>query len=122
MPSTLMQQAHQKRQIFIRLFFRDDVHSNASSISSTVSCFSAVQFVGLGFLGSRLNFFHSSAATRLVKKAHDSQDRGRGNDHPFCPCSRPPEYDQNNNGCSQQKPAETKLHDFTPSSSSYNYD
>jgi hypothetical protein len=78
----------------------------------TVPYFPAVQFLGLGFLGSRFNFFHASAATCLVKKAHDSQDRGRGDDHPFCPCSRPPEYGQNNNSCSQQKPTETKLHDL----------
>jgi hypothetical protein len=71
-----------------------------------------ILIVGLGFLGSRFRFFHASTAARLVKKAHDSQYSGCGDDHPFCPCSRPPEYGQNNNGCSQQKPAETKLHDF----------
>jgi len=65
--------------------------------------------------GSRFRFFQASAATCLVKKAHDSQDCGRDNDHPFCPCSRPPEYGQNYNGRSQQKPAETKLHDFSSS-------
>jgi hypothetical protein len=79
---------------------------------NTVPYFPTVQFLGLGFLGSPFIFFHASAATCLEKKAHDSQDRGRGDDHPFCPCSRPPEYGQNNNGCSQQKPTITKLHDL----------
>jgi hypothetical protein len=49
-------------------------------------------FAGLGFFGSRFSFFHASAAARLVKKAHNSQNRGHGNDHPFSPYSWPPEY------------------------------
>jgi hypothetical protein len=72
-------------------------------------------FAGLGFLGSRFSFLHASATACLVKKAHNSQNRGRGNDHPFSPYSRPPEYGQNNDGCSQQKPAETDLHGFLSS-------
>jgi hypothetical protein len=68
---------------------------------------------GLGFFSSRFSLFHASTAARLVKKAHNSQNRGRGNDHPFSPNSWPPQYGQNNDGCSQQKSAETDLHDFS---------
>jgi hypothetical protein len=59
----------------------------------------------------------------LVKKAHDSQDRSRSDDHPFGPRGWPPKYGQNNYGDSQQEPTETEFHDFPSSfmkaSSSY---
>jgi len=34
--------------------------------------------------------------------------------HPFCPDRRPPENGKNDDGCSQYKSAETKLHDIPP--------
>jgi len=68
----------------------------------------------LGFFAFCYCFFHASAAACLIKEAHNSQNRRCGNDYPFSPYSWPPEYSQNNNGYSQQKPAETKLHDFPP--------
>jgi hypothetical protein len=91
----------------------DKVRLNVSPRSSDVSYFPDVRFLPLGFFGPCFGFFHASAATCLVKKAHDSQDRGQDNDHPFRPRGRPPNHGQNNNGCGHQKPAETELHDST---------
>jgi hypothetical protein len=50
------------------------------------------KFSGSGFHGSSFSFFHASTAARLVKKAHDGEDRTCGDDHPFSPCGWPPEY------------------------------
>jgi hypothetical protein len=65
---------------------------------------------GLGFRGPCLSFLHAPAAACLVKKAHDCQDRGCDDDHPFGPRGWPPKYGQNNYGHSQQEPAETEFH------------
>jgi hypothetical protein len=66
----------------------------------------------LGFFGPCFSFLHASTAARLIKKAHNSQDRGRGDDDPFGPRGWPPKYGQDNYGRSQQKPTETEFHDF----------
>jgi hypothetical protein len=69
----------------------------------------------LGFHSSRFSLFYASTAARLVKKAHDSQDRSCGDDDPFRPYGWPPEYGQNNDDYSQQEPTETEFHDFSTS-------
>jgi len=77
--------------------------------------FSGGESSGLGFPGSCFRFFHASTAARLVKKAHDSQDRSCDDDDPFSPCGWPPKYGQNNHGHSQQEPTEAEFHEFPPS-------
>jgi hypothetical protein len=65
---------------------------------------------GFRFAGLLFSFFQTLAAARLVKQAHDGEDRSRGDDHPFCPGNRPPENSQDDDSGGQQETAETKLH------------
>jgi hypothetical protein len=74
------------------LFSEYHSYKDETNLSLSERRIQRTQFSGLGFLGSCFSFFHASTAARLIKKAHDSEDRSCGDDHPFSPYGRPPEY------------------------------